>query len=135
MKTFFRGVNYSWTLSTCRSTIWASTSEFQYHYTLWNHPRIFSWNYLDILWFFFDSSMKCWKSILHSKRLSKPMWHGHFASNITSVSIMMHRLHTSRLMHKKISLHPGYPHYVWWLKMDLVAMKFVTKFSISMSLN
>jgi hypothetical protein len=62
------------------------------------------------------------------------MWHGHFASNITLMSIMMHQLHPSRLMHENISLHQGYPHYVWRLKMDLVTTRFMTKFSISMSL-
>jgi hypothetical protein len=50
-------------------------------------------------------------------RLSKLMWHGHFASSNTLVSVLMCKSYLSKLIFEFFKLHLGWPHYVSWLRL------------------
>jgi len=75
------------------------------------------------------------KPYLFSTRLLKLKWCNHFALGTISTFVLMCQSHLSQLIHKKLSLHSGYPHYVWWQKIDSITIRLVTKFSIVLSLN
>jgi hypothetical protein len=88
--------------------------------------------YIFIQELFFSNFLQIGNHVLFAQSifvtwLSKGTWHSQFALDVTLVSILIHLSHLSGLTQGKFSIHSSCPHYAWQLKIDLVAIRLVTK--------